>query len=91
MQRTEHPSTAVRAYKRTGDKLKPLTSDVPNTTVSAATKEANATIPTVKKEDDGASKRKENCINIEKENGAAGMINRCTSFAGVSNFTVNIN
>ena len=51
MQRTGHSSTTVRAYKRIRDKLKPLTSDVLNTTMSAATKEANETTPTVKKED----------------------------------------
>ena len=59
--------------------------------MSAATKEANETVPTVKKEDDGATKGKENCTNVEKENGAAGMTNRCISFAGALNFTVNIN
>ena len=58
--------------------------------MSAATKEADETVSTVKKED-GATKGKENCTNVEKENGAAGMTNRCISFAGASNFTVNIN
>ena len=67
MQRTGHSSAAVRAYKQIGDKLKSLTSDVLHTTVSVATKEANGTVPTVKKEDDGATKGKENCTNVEKE------------------------
>ena len=34
MQRTGHSSTAVRPYKRIGEKLQPLTSDVLNNTVS---------------------------------------------------------
>ena len=80
MQRTGHSSTAVRAYKRIGEKLKPLTSDVLNNTATAVTKEGDETVSSVKKEDDG--------MNIGKE---IGMTNRCVSFAGASNFTVNIN
>ena len=34
MQRNGHSSTAVRSYKRIGEKLRPLTSDVLNNTVS---------------------------------------------------------
>lgn len=87
MQRTGHCSTAVRAYKRIGEKLKPLTSDVLNATVSAVTKEGDetSTVSMVKKEDGS--------MDVGKEFGASGMINscRCVSFAGASNFTVNIN
>ena len=39
MQRTGHSSTAVRVYKRIGEKLKPLTSDVLNS-VSAVNKDS---------------------------------------------------
>ena len=77
MQRTGHSSTAVRAYKRIGEKLKPLTSDVLNNTVSAVTKEGHESVSTVKKED--------------KEISACDTRNRCVSFAGASNFTVTIN
>ena len=73
MQRTGHSSIAVRAYKRIGEELKPLASDVLDT-VSAVTKKGDETVSTIKKED--------------KEIGASGMRNRCVSFAGASNFTL---
>ena len=81
MQRTGHTSTAVRAYKRIGEKLKAVTSDALNTALTAGEKEQDTMPKPLNNE--GSCKEIKYCD---------GMPNRCPmNFAGASHFTVNIN
>ena len=83
MQRTGDTSTAVRSYKRIGQKLKSVTSDALNSASTSKKGKNEMCQPLAIAKNEGSCKEKENCDH--------GM-NRCPmSFAGASHFTVNIN
>ena len=82
MQRTRHSNTAVRSYKRIGEKLRPLTSDVLNNTVSGTN---NNVLDDVD--------RKNTIQKMKNDGGSKGEENKMPNmtFTGSSNFTININ